>query len=166
MIAPTGLELLRCSVSCTPDSEPPELHLDGREEVRLGTLSILPAQGHFLLRLKILTVLRKADSGHARWRVRVSMNVLVEMNSVIDWKRRMRAGVTALMNMLVLVGDKTITNTDMLGVSRESADCESNESTRTPVQPLKQSPLGFVFGPRSIKRGRGPPHIHQAAVIC
>ena len=47
------------------------------------------------------------------------MNVLVEMNSVIDWKRRMRAGVTALMNMLVLVGDKTITYNDMLGVSRE-----------------------------------------------
>jgi len=47
------------------------------------------------------------------------MNVLVEMNSVIDWKRRMRAGVTALMNMLVLVGDKTITYNDMLGVSME-----------------------------------------------
>jgi len=58
------------------------------------------------------------------------MNVLVEMNSVIDWKRRMRAGVTALMNMLVLVGDKTIAYNDMLGVSMESADCESNESTR------------------------------------
>jgi hypothetical protein len=85
------------------------------------------------------------------------MNVLVEMNSPIYWKRRMRAGVTALMNMLVLVGDKTITYNDMLGVSRESADCESNESARAPVQPLKQSPAvasWLVFGARTVKRGR------------
>ena len=79
------------------------------------------------------------------------MNVLVEMNSVIDWKRRMRAGVTALMNMLVLVGDKTITYNDMLGVSRESADCESNESTRAPVQPLS-SRLSALFSDRAVSR--------------